>query len=79
MSVIAPIHASCILSIHLSGDECQEILDKFPSTNIGEKNLSEIMTKLHNHITLTLHQAKFPEKAPGTSNELKYPANFPLT
>ena len=35
--VVAPICASSVLSIHLSNDEHQEIPDKFPSTNYGEK------------------------------------------
>ena len=40
---------------------------------------SQIMTKIPNNITLTLHQAKFLEETPGTSNGAKYPDNFPLT
>ena len=67
-SVIAPIHALPIPSIHLTNHKHQEILDEFPSTNYGENNLSEIMAKIPDDITLTLHQAKFPEETPGTTN-----------
>ena len=35
MSVITPINASSILSIHLSEIECQEIPDEFPGTDMG--------------------------------------------
>ena len=45
-SVIAPIYALPIPSIHLSNDEHHEIPDEFPSTNYGEKNLSEITAKV---------------------------------
>ena len=37
MSVIAPVSASPIVSICLTNDECQELLDEFPSTNYGRK------------------------------------------
>ena len=43
MSVIAPIHALSVLSIHPSDDKHQEIWDDFPDANYGEKNPSEIM------------------------------------
>ena len=69
MSVIAPIHASSIPSIHPSDDEHQEILDKFPGTIYGEKTPSKFMAKPPDNITLTLHQAQFLEKTPGYSNE----------
>ena len=36
-SVIAPISTLSVLSVHLSNDEYQEILEEFPSTNYGEK------------------------------------------
>ena len=36
-SVIAPICASSILSVHLSDDKSQEIPDEFPGTNYGRK------------------------------------------
>ena len=52
-SVVAPVCALPILSVKPSNDECQEFLDKFPSTNYGEKNLSEITTKIPDDITLT--------------------------
>ena len=62
MSVIAPICASSVLSIHPSDNEDQEILDEIPGSNCGEKFLSKITLKLPDDVTLTLHQAKFPEK-----------------
>ena len=77
MSVIAPVHASPIPSVHPSDDECQEFPEKFPGTNYGEKKPSKIMAKIPDDITLTLHQAKFPEETPGTTNGVKYLANFP--
>ena len=49
------------------------------STNYGEKNLSEIIAKIPDDVTLTLHQVKFPDETPGTTNGVKYPANFPVT
>ena len=79
VSVIAPIHTSPDPSAHSSDDKHQEIPDKFPSTNYGEKNPSVITAKIPNGITLTLHQAKFQDEAPGTSNGAKYLANFPLS
>ena len=49
-SVIAPIHALTVPSIHPSihpsDDECQEIPDKFPITNYGETILSNIVAKI---------------------------------
>ena len=78
-SVVAPIYALPIPSINSSDDKCQEIPDEFPGTNYGEKNLSEIMARIPNDITLTLHQAKFTEETPGTSNGAKYLANFLVT
>ena len=54
-SVIAPIHALSIPSVHLSDDECHEILDKVPSTNYGEKFPSRIMAKIPDNVTLTLN------------------------
>ena len=64
-----------ILSIHQSDDKCQEFPDEFPGTNYGEKNLSKMMARIPDDVTLTLHQAKFPEETPGTTNGVKYP-NF---
>ena len=61
MSVIAPIHALPILSVHPSDDKHQEIPDEFPSTSYGEKNRSKTMVKIPDDITLTLNQVKFPE------------------
>ena len=55
MSVVAPICASSIPSVYPSDNECQEILDEFPCTNYGEKFPSEIMVKLPDDVTLTLH------------------------
>ena len=54
MSVIAPIQASSIPSIHVSDDKHQEILDKFPGTNDGEKFPYEITRKILDDVTLTL-------------------------
>ena len=68
MSVIAPIHALSIPSVHPSNDKCQEIPDEFPSTHYGETFPSEITVKIHDDITLTLCNVKFPEKTPDNSN-----------
>ena len=51
MSVIAPISASSIPSIHLSDIKCQEILEEIPGTNYGEKFLAEILAKIPDNIT----------------------------
>ena len=67
MSVIASICASSILSIYLSDDKHQEIPAK-----LGEIP-SEIMAKIPDDITLTLHNAKFQEKTPGNCDGVKYP------
>ena len=72
MSVIAPICALPIPSVHLTDDECQEFLNKFPGSNYGEKTLSEIMAKIPDDVTLTLYQVKFPEETPGTTNGVNY-------
>ena len=61
-SVLAPIHALPVLSVHPSDDECQEFPDEFPGAKYGEKNSSEIMVKIPDDITLTLHELKFPEE-----------------
>ena len=53
-SVIAPVHASSILSVQTSDDKHQEILDKFPGTIFGEKILAEILAKFPDDVTLTL-------------------------
>ena len=37
MSIVAPICALSVPSVHPSIDKSQEILDKFPSTKYGEK------------------------------------------
>ena len=79
MSVIAPICASPVPSINPSNDERQEFLDGFPGTKYGEKNLSKIMVTFPHDITLTLHQAKFPEETPDTTSRVLYPGNFMLT
>ena len=50
-----------------------------PGTNYGEKFPSKIMTKIPYNITLTLHKAKFLEETPGTTNGVKYLANFLVT
>ena len=62
MSVIAPISASSVPSVHPSDAEHQEIPDKFPGTNYGEEFPSEIMVKIPDDVTQTLHNANFPEK-----------------
>ena len=59
MSVIAPFSALSVPSIHLSNDECQEILNKLPSTIYVEKFPAKLMVKFPDDITLTLYQAKF--------------------
>ena len=69
MSVIAPISASSIPSVHPSDNECQEILEEFPGTSYGEKFLAEIMVKIPDNVTLTLYNMKFPEKTLDNSNE----------
>ena len=61
-SVIAPVSALSVPSVHLSDDKCQEILDKFHSTNYGEKHLAQIMATITADVTITLHQVKFQEK-----------------
>ena len=54
MSVIAPISASPIPSVHPANqDEHQEFLDRFPGTNYGETFPSEIMAKISDDVTLT--------------------------
>ena len=55
MSVIASVCALPILSVQPYNDEHQEFPDKFPSTNYGEKNLSEITAKIPDNVTLTPH------------------------
>ena len=79
MSVVTPIHALSEPSVHLSDDEHQEFPDEFPGNNYGEKTTSEIMVKIPDNITLTLHQAKFLEETPGTTNGVKYLTNFLVT
>ena len=78
-AVVAPIHALPVPSVHPSDDECQEFLDGFPSTKYGEKNLSEIMVKFPDDVTLTLNQVKFVEETPDTTNRVIYPVNFTST
>ena len=68
MSVIAPICALSIPSIHPPDVECQEIPEGFPSTNHGENFLIEIMAKIPDNVTLTICNSKFLEKTPGNSN-----------
>ena len=45
---------------------------------MGEKP-SEIRMKITDDITLMLHQVKFLDETPGTTNGVKYLANFPST
>ena len=79
-SVIAPIYAMSVLSVHPSDDKCQEIMDKFPSTNYGEnfpvEIMAKIMAKIPEDITLTLHQVKFSEKTPANSNRINVMEKF---
>ena len=75
-SVIASICASSIPSIHLSDDKCQEILEEFPGTNYGGRHPSKILVKIPADVTLTLHNAKFPEKTPGISNVVNFLVGF---
>ena len=79
MSVFAPICASPILSVHPYDAEHQEFLDGFPSTEYGEKNLSEITVKFPHDVTLTLQQVKFLEGTPDTTKRVIYLGNFMLT
>ena len=79
MSVIAPVHALPIPSIHPSDNEHQEFLDEFPCTKYGEKNASEIMVIFSHNATLTLHQTKFLEETPNTTNRVIYPSKFMST
>ena len=74
-SVIAPIHASSVPSIHLSDDEYQKILSKFPSTNHGENIPDEIMSIIPEDVTL--NQAKILEKTPGIYNNVNFTVKFP--
>ena len=85
-----PIHTSCIMSVIAPIHDCpfcpsicQAMNIRKSQTNspvlIMGKNLSKIMTKFPNNVTLTLHNVKFPEKTPGATNGAKYLANFPLT
>ena len=64
-SVIAPIRASSIVSVHLSDDEHQEIPAKLPGTNYREKYPVEITVKIPDDVTLTLCNTKFLEKTTG--------------
>ena len=66
-SIIAPSHALSVPSVHLYNDEHQEIPAKFPGTKYGEKTHLKLQLK-----SLTLHQVKFPEETPGTTNRVKY-------
>ena len=79
MPVIAPVHALPIPSIHPDNDECQEFPDEFPGTKYGEKNMSKIMVKFPDNVSLTLHQAKFLEETPDTTSTVIYPGNFSST
>ena len=63
-SVIAPVCASPIPSVHPSDDEHQEFLEEFLITKYGEKNPSKIMVQFPDDVTLTLHQVIFSEETP---------------
>ena len=76
-SVIAPLSALSIPSVHPSDVELQEIPSKIPITNYGEKYLVEITAKIFNNITLTLQQVKFLEKTPGNFNWGNFSVEFP--
>ena len=78
-SVVAPVRALPVPSVHPCDDACQEFPDGFPGTKYGEKNLSKITVKLPHIITLTLQQAKFPEETPDTTKRIIYPGKFMLT
>ena len=77
--VSAPVRAPSVPSVRPYHDERQEFLAGYPGTNYGEKNPSEITAKIPYDVTLTLQQAKFPEKTPDTINRVKYLGNFLLT
>ena len=79
MSVIAPIHALPILSIHPYDDEHQEFSDGFPDTKYGEKKPSENMVKFPHDVPLILQQAKFTDEITDTTRRVIYPGNFMLT
>ena len=79
MSVFAPVCASHVPSVLPYDDKRQEFPDGLPSTNYGEKKLSETTIKFPHDITLTLQQAKFSEETPDTSKRVKYLGNFMLT
>ena len=77
MSIIAPISALSIPSVHLSDDEHQEILEEFSHTNYGEKFPSQILIPHNVTLTPTLHNAKFPEKTSGNANGRNFIVEFP--
>ena len=52
---------------------------QIPQSQLWEKKPSEITAKIPDDVTLTLHQVKFPEETPGTTDGVKYLANFPVT
>ena len=70
MSVIAPISASSILSVHPSDDEHQEIPEEFPVTPTPIKYGENFLAKYPDDVTLTLCNVKFLEKVPGNSNRV---------
>ena len=69
-SVFAPVHAMSVPSILPYDDECQEFLDEFPSTNYGDKTLSEITVEFSHNVTQTLQQVKFPEETTDTTKRV---------
>ena len=71
-SVITPISASSVPSIHPSGNECKEILDEIPGTTYGEKFPSKITMKVPDNKTLTLCNVKLLERTPGNSNGVNF-------
>ena len=76
MSVIAPVCALSIPSIHPPVDKYQEFQDEFPGTNYGEKYLAKFMAKIPDDITLVLYNAEFLEEMPGNSNRGSYSVEF---
>ena len=53
-----------VSSVYPSDEKHHEILEKFLSTNYGEKHLSKILAKIPDNVTLTLHEVKIPGENP---------------
>ena len=73
MSVVAPIQALPVPSVHHFDDKCQEFPMNSPVLCMGREKTSKITVNFPDGITLTLHQAKFLEKTPDTTKGIIYP------